>query len=60
MKYSAFVVRFVTKRFIWEYPNDKHTCYEHDAYYGDGESHRFEILDLSNAVLQKEPDSGSY
>lgn len=36
--------------------NDKHTCYEHDAAYSDGETHRFEILDLSNPVLQSAED----
>lgn len=53
---TAFVVRFVTRRFISEYMNDKHTCYEHDAAYSDGETHRFEILDLSNPVLQSAED----
>ena len=50
------MVRFVTRRFISEYMNDRHTCYEHDAVYTDGESHRFDILDLSNPVLQNAED----
>ena len=46
--FSAFVVRFVTKRYICEYMRNQHSCYEHEVTFGDGNSHRFEILDLSD------------
>ncbi|CAG5103978.1 Oidioi.mRNA.OKI2018_I69.chr1.g1027.t1.cds [Oikopleura dioica] len=53
---TAFVVRFVTKRFISEYMSDRHSCYEHELTYTGGEKHYFEIMDLSNKVL-KDPDN---
>ena len=50
------MVRFVTRRFISEYINDRHTCYEHNAVYSNGDNQPFEILDLSNPVLQLAQD----
>ena len=44
----AFVVRFLTKRFIWEYMHNEDLRYEHTTRFADGNWHRFEILDISN------------
>ena len=44
----AFVVRFLTKRFICEYMKNEDLRYEHATRFSDGNWHRFEILDISN------------
>ena len=54
---SAFVVRFVTGRFINEYLHHQNSRYEHEMLFNDGSRHRFEILDLASRLKRHMSES---
>ena len=57
--FLAFVVKFVTKRFIHEYLHNQNSRYVHEMEFKDGNRHHFEILDLSKRVGAEQQLSSS-